>query len=239
MDYSKLSDDWLTEGLIDLEYKKYKLLAFINSVDNRYKDRRLYPPFSDVIFHYKNLIQFQKSNETLINDFPKELKKVDLEKLALNYEKKFDNPEFMEEINRIIDFALPQLTSKIQEGKELYDEIEDGLKIEPIGLCPLNQNEGYILLNPNNDRYIHVFEYNVTLFKSANAKYRGIHTQYLEKVRKSISNTFESIKLNLIKQYKKLPNPATFIIESRRNASLEDTLLPISKRLLVQRISGS
>lgn len=237
-EYVRLSDDWLTEGLIDLEYKKYKLLAFLQNVDERFKSKSLYPPFADVIFHYRNLLKFRESNETLVRNFPKQLKRVDLNKLALEYEKSFNDPEFMEELNRIIEFALPQFSDKMREGKEIYDEIEGQIKFEPIGLCPINQNEGYLLLNTSEDRFIHVFEYQITLFKSANAKYRGINTTYLEKVRKSISNTFESVKLGLIKRYRKLPNPATFIVDSKVPAPMEETLLPISKRLLIQRISA-
>jgi hypothetical protein len=237
-EYVRLSDDWLTEGLIDLEYKKYKLLAFLQNVDERFMNRSLYPPFSDVIFHYKNLLRFRDSNDTLIRNFPRKIKSIDLNKLALEYEKSFDDPEFMEELNRIIEFALPQLSAKMKAGKEIYDEIEDQIKLEPIGLCPINQSEGYLLLNTSQDRFMHVFEYQITIFKSANAKYRGINTTYLEKVRKSISKTFEAVKIDLIKRYKKLPNPATFIVESGIPAPMNETLLPISKRMLIQRISA-
>jgi hypothetical protein len=236
--YSRLSDDWLTEGLIDVEFKKYKLLAFLQSVDKRFNDKRLYPPFSDLIFHYKNLLHFQESKETFIRNLPKTLKEIDLVKLKLEYEQKFENPEFMNDLNRIIEFALPKIGEKINTGKSLYDEVENGLKIEPIGLRPLNQNEGYLIYSIAGDSYAHIFEYNLTLFKTADSKYRAIHTNYLQKIRKSISNTFESIKLSLIKKYKKLPNPATFVVESQINSSMEETLLPISKRLLVQMISN-
>lgn len=235
--YISLSDDWLTEGHIDLEYKKYILLSYLKSVEERFKHRKLYPPFADIIFHYKNLLMFQEKNETLLRNFPKNIKSVDLNKLALQYEKKFDDPEFMQELQKIIDFSMPMFTEKIQNGKELYDEIERHIKIEPIGLCPINQGEGYLLVNIAGDSHVHVFEYQISIFNSADAKYRGIHTNYLERIRKSISNTFESIKMNLIKRYKKLPNPATFIVDSAIHTPMEETLMPISKRLLIQRIS--
>ncbi len=236
--YISLSDDWLTEGLIDLEFKKYKLLAYLQSVDERFKQRSLYPPLSDVIFHYKNLLKFKENNEILVKNFPKNISSLDLQKLVLQYERKFENSEFMEDLQRIVEFAEPKFTNKIKEGKELYDEIENHIKIEPIGLCPINQTEGYLLINIANDSHVHVFEYQITIFKSAESKFRGVHTFYLKKMRKSISNTFESIKMGLIKQYKKLPNPATFIVDSKEYAPLDETLLPISKRLLVQKISS-
>lgn len=236
--YISLSDDWLTEGLVDLEFKQYKLLAYLQSVDEKFKSKRLYPPFADIIFHYKNLLKFKENNETLIRNFPKNVSALDLKRLALQYESKFEDPEFMEELKKIVEFAEPKLGNKIREGKELYDEIESQILIEPIGLCPINQNEGYFLVNIANDPNVHVFEYQISIFDSADSKYRGIHTNYLQRIKKSISNTFESIKMGLIREYKKLPNPATFIIDSKAYAPLNETLLPISKRLLVQKISA-
>ncbi len=237
-DYFKLSDDWLTEGLIDLEYKKYSLLSYLQGVDKRFDKLSLYPPFSDILFHYGNLLKFKENNSILLQNFPKTLSSVDLGKLRLFYERKFEDPDFMEELKKIIDFALPALSKKIQTGKDIYDKIEDSIVLEPVGICPLNQNEGYLLINVANDKYVHVFEYQVSFFNTADSEYRGIHTKFLDKMRRSISNTFESIKLALIKKHKKLPNPATFLVAAKTKSPLEETLLPISKRMLIQKLSA-
>jgi hypothetical protein len=47
-------------------------------------------------------------------------------------------------------------------------------------------------------------------------------------------NTFENIKLDLVKRYKHLPNPATYLVESKYVLPLEETLLPIAKKKVVE-----
>ncbi|PIQ20585.1 MAG: hypothetical protein COW65_14085 [Cytophagales bacterium CG18_big_fil_WC_8_21_14_2_50_42_9] len=48
--------NWLTDGLIDFEYKKYQLLAYLKGVQCEFKKKRLYPIFSDVMMHYQNIL---------------------------------------------------------------------------------------------------------------------------------------------------------------------------------------
>jgi hypothetical protein len=48
----KLEEDWLTKGLIDFEYKKYILLDYLQHIKEQFKERRLYPFLSDLVFHY-------------------------------------------------------------------------------------------------------------------------------------------------------------------------------------------
>jgi len=41
----KLPTNWLTDGLINFEYKKYLLLAYLKSVEEEFESKRLYPFF--------------------------------------------------------------------------------------------------------------------------------------------------------------------------------------------------
>ena len=56
----KLEKDWLTSGLIDFEYKKYILLAYLQEVKGNFDSNKLYPHLSDLIFHYQNLLDLKK-----------------------------------------------------------------------------------------------------------------------------------------------------------------------------------
>jgi hypothetical protein len=51
----KLSKDWLTQGLIDFEYKKYLLMAYLQTVKSSFGKVELYPFLADLVFHYRNL----------------------------------------------------------------------------------------------------------------------------------------------------------------------------------------
>lgn len=235
---NELNKNWITEGLIDFEYKKYLLLAYLQHVNASFNEKKLYPYLSDLLFHYNNLVLIRQNKTVLHENFPKQLSKADFDKLQVIYEAIVNDDKIMQEIEDILSYSIPKFKDQLMTGKEIYDEVEQNISISPIGLSPLYSDEGYLLINVQNRKETRVFEYQVTIFENADEKFRGVHTNYLETFTRSISNTFESFKLELIKKYIKLPNPATFLIDSKVDCPFNETLLPIAKRLLVKHISA-
>ena len=229
-----LSTNWITEKIIDFEYKKYLLLAYLQEVNNTFTETKLYPVLSDLISHYRNVMSLKENKQILSNSFPERIKSADIANLKLFFEKIMEDDSVMKEIEQIIEYSIPQFEYYLSEGRKIYDFIEGKLYLSPIGLTPLHPSEGYLLLQNGNSKGTNVYEYQITIFNSADAKYRGIHTQFVTSYQKSISNTYESIKTDLIKHYKKLPNPATYLIETEMTLPLEETLVPIAKRRLVK-----
>lgn len=236
----KLNKNWITEGLIDFEYKKYILLGYLKNVAKQFKSQKLYPHLSDLIAHYHNLYALKKNKESTLERFPKELKKLDFKNLSTEFTSKMPNQsEVLEEIDSILRFALPQLQHYLEEGKDIYELIEEKIHIEPVGIKPIDARFGYILLRSDKRLYTRVFEYQITLFENAKEKYRGIKTTYLTSYKNSFMNTLGNIKIDLVKKYKKLPNPSTYLIYSELDVPLKETLLPIAKRSLVRYISNA
>lgn len=177
-----------------------------------------------------------KENKQLIHEnFPKEITRADFEKLKIIYKAIVEDDKIMSEIEDILSFSIPKVKEQLIEGKDIYEEIECHISIAPVGISPLYPDEGYLLFYMN-QRETRVYEYQITIFESAEEKYRGIHTVFLETFTKGVGVTFESIKLDLVKRYKKLPNPATYLVDSKIIAPFEESLLPIAKRLLVKTI---
>jgi hypothetical protein len=232
----ELNKNWLTEGLIDFEYKKYVLLGYLKNVRDNFSEKKLYPTLSDLLFHYKNLLSIKDNKKLLRENFPKQISKADFEKLQLIYDEIVNDDKVMQEIEDILTFSLPKVQEHLAEGKDLYENIEEKMSVSPVGVSPLYPDEGYMFIYIQNNREAQVFEYQMTLFQSADEKYRGIHTQYIESVTKNLFTTFESLKMDLIKKYRKLPNPATFLIDSKVECPFNETLLPIAKRMLVKHI---
>jgi hypothetical protein len=163
---NKLSENWLTENLIDLEYKQYILLAYLEDVDQQFKQQLLYPSLAELIGHYRKLRLIKDSTEQLYQSFPGQLTGLDFERFKLSYRSVVENDQLMEELERIISFSLPKLEIQLNIGKSVYEKIAHQLKIEPIGLVPLRQNEGYIMLKINQPSEIRVFEYSVSVFEN-------------------------------------------------------------------------
>ncbi len=232
-----LKHDWLTEGLIDYEYKKYILLAYLKDIKKRFDQTKLYPFMADLVFHYRNILKVKESKELLYENFPETLSKADFKKLQLTYNKVVNDDAVMKELEDIIAFALPKIKSTLEAGKEIYEFVEENIEISPVGLSPIYEQEGYLLINQDNERDVSVYRYQLTLFEHAAEKYRSMSTEFLKNDFKDISRTFESIKVDLTRQFTELPNPATFLAVSKLKFPIVETLLPVAKRMLVRNLS--
>jgi hypothetical protein len=126
----------------------------------------------------------------------------------------------------------------LEEVKELYDWIESSLSIKTVGVQPLQPIAGFLFLRNGDEAEARVFRYNLTIFERSNEKYRGISTTLLHTVPLGITNSYEHIKHRLINIHKLLTPPAVYAVESEMRLPFEETLLPIAKRLLVQRLSS-
>ena len=82
----QLSETWFVEGNIDFESKKYTILAYLQRVNSHFKQNKLYPELSDIIFHYNNIISFKNNKKYLQQQFPKRLTGVQIQKLEMLYE---------------------------------------------------------------------------------------------------------------------------------------------------------
>ncbi len=234
-----LHENWLTEGLIDFEYKKYIVLAYLKSVKSEFEQYKLYPVFNDLIFHFQNLLKIRDHKAIMYESFPKEISRADFEKLQISYTKIVEDTEMMKELEDIIHFALPKFKGLLESGKELYELIEESIEISPVGLTSLYKDEGYLMVNEYMLPDTKIFQYRITVFTNASENYRAIHTTFLESIKKGIGQTYENMKIELIRRYKHLPNPATFLLNSHIPCPLEEALLPVAKRVLVRQLAAA
>ena len=115
-----LSKTWLTEKHIDFEYKRYLLLAYLQSVNENFKEHRLYPFLSDLIGHYRDLLGLRDGKKNLSENFPGAAKSADMENFRIVYEKIIRDDELMREIEAIIEFSIPQMEQHLKTGKKIY-----------------------------------------------------------------------------------------------------------------------
>ena len=231
-----LSETWFAEGYIDFELKKYTLLAYLQQVNKYFNENKLYPQLADVIFHYNNLVAFRENKKFLQEHFPKKLTGIQLEKLQFLYEQMVEDNELMKELEEIINYSTTTIKRTIKSGTEIYEFIEHKLSITPVGLVPLDTNEGYFFLS-SGKKNTKVYYYRLSFFEKHDEKYRSIKTLYIDNLRRSMSNTYENIKADLIRHRNELPNPAVYAVEIDLSFPYNETLLPIAKRSLVKYIS--
>jgi hypothetical protein len=232
-----LQKDWLTQGLIDFEYKKYVLLAYLNTVKHSFDRVELYPFLSDLVFHYRNLAAI-KENKTLIREsFPKEISLEEFKRLELSYTKMVEDDAMMRELESIIEFAIPQLKNSLQEGSGIYELVESKCEINPVGVTPLYAKEGYLFVTQPPEKETSVYRYQVSIFEQSHEQLRSLNTEFIECIPTTLTNTYENIKLELVRRYREMPNPATYLILSKMKFPFTETLMPVAKRLFVKHIS--
>ena len=234
-----LSETWFAEGYIDFELKKYTLLAYLQEINHGFRENKLYPQLGDIIFHYNNMVSFRDNKKLLQDQFPKRLTGILLEKLTLLYEQVIEDDELMKELEEIIHYATGKMQKTISSGTEIYEFVEEKIIIVPVGLVPLDNTEGYFFLNNGNEKDTLVFRYRLTIFEKHDEKYRGIKTDFIDSWYRSITSTYEHIKMDLIRKKSDLPNPAVYAIETSLRFPVEETLLPVAKRYLVKFISSA
>jgi hypothetical protein len=232
-----LSETWFAEGYIDFELKKYVLLAYLKEINKYFNENKLYPPLAELIFHYNNIVAFRENKRFLQEQFPKKLTGIQMEKLQMLYEQMIADDELMQELENIINYSANKMKNTISSGTEIYEYVEEKMTITPVGIIPLDVQEGYFFLSAGRTHSTRVYQYRLSFFEKYEEKYRSIKTVYLQALQRSLINTYENIKRELIKTRTEIPNPAVYSIETELSFPVEETLLPVAKRTLVKYIS--
>lgn len=228
----QLSTNWLTEGHIDFEYKKYQLLAYFQQVQKRFSADRLYPSMSQLVEHYQSLMRFRSQRNQMATALPKELKGLDFKRLSLEYDTNFEEHVFFRALEQIMDFAIPKFEASLEEGRDRYDTIEDSLKIFPVGLLSIYKDDGFFILNQ--DRKSFVFRYEMKSVEIAEEKHKSLSTSYIGNYTMDYSTTLNSIRKDLIAEYNEYDNPATYVIETNKQVPIKETFLPVAKRSFIK-----
>ncbi|GAB3995415.1 hypothetical protein GCM10028807_35490 [Spirosoma daeguense] len=230
----KLQPDWFTQNWLDAEYQKYVVMAYLQAVQKNFTEHKLCPDLPELRDHYDAGIRFSRGKGTLNAAFPKRIKRISGQPPQIEYTSEVNEASFMAEIDAIIGFALPRFQKMLTEGQQRWSDIAQSLKLAPIGVMPLRPQEGYLLLHVTNQSETQIYQFRITLYSEQEPGGRMVQLQFVEAVRKGLANTFENIKLDLIRRYRHLPNPATYMLESNHTYPVQETLLPIARQLLVQ-----
>ena len=145
-----LHPNWFFENRPDFEYKKYVLLAYLQSVQQDFTQIKLYPALADLLSHYRNLVLFKQNKEQLFRSFPQGLIGFDATRFQFIFNSTLHDDALMQHLEEVIDFSLPVMKKHIEEGKEIYEFIEQEIALIPVGVLPVYRKEGYLFFNQHN-----------------------------------------------------------------------------------------
>jgi hypothetical protein len=214
--------NWISSAWVDLEYKRYMFLAYLQKVEQKFRQSKVYPYLSVMRSEHENLIHLKEQIELF-----------SLQHQMVSGEEHVQLSNEIETLIKISDFALPRLSDSIQSGEEIEQLVLNELEFKPVGLLPVNRSEGYLIFRHDALARIYRFQ----LRRIAPSQDNETHSHHLKTwyVKHSSTGKYrnsEDLKYELIKTHRDLPNPATYSIYSNLELPYTETLVPIGRKLL-------
>ena len=234
---SRLNLNLFTKVSDDIEKRQYVVLAELKKISTEFQYYKVYPHLSMLIDIRRTLQNVIDRLADLRNKFPKRISKIDWVNRTIEHEVVFVDGTDLKAVEDLIRWALPKMDKVIHEGIAIHDYVEKELSVEHVGILPNYKDEGYFFVPDNEEAKLLLFQYEVSIFQSAKDQYRSLKTEFLkalEQGRALLSPN--SIKLDLINEYKELPNPATYSFQTELNFPFNETVFPVVKRKLIKQL---
>jgi len=234
---TKLNLNLFTKVQDDLEKRQYIILAELKKISTEFQFYKIYPHLSRLVELHRTLKDVTARLSDLRDKFPKRISKIDWVNRAIEHEVVFVDGTDLQNVESLIQWALPEIERTIHEGVTIHEFVSEKLSVEHVGIVPNYMDEGYFFLPDNQKRKLNLFRFEISIFQSAEDQYRSLKTTFLKSLKKNRAEfSPNSLKLRLIREQKELPNPATFSFHTELDFSFKQTILPVAKRKLMQKI---
>lgn len=222
----------------DFETAQYQVLGGLQTFRHAFANNHIYPYLGGLVKLYHTLHSIVGQIDDLRDAAPAQLTGIDLEAGALHYERGELSDDQIAFVEDLIRWALPHLQQAIEEGRTIYEFVEEHLELEEVGIVPSYLEEGYLFVPDRQTSSLHVLQYSLSVFTDAGERYRSLKTVHVKSVfRRNITPSPQSLKLELLSEKRDLPNPATYAFESELDFPFDTTMLPVAKRKLIRYLS--
>ncbi len=224
----------------DVELSKYRVLAILKKYTNALHKNRLYPALAELI-SIKNELELLVEQMSLFDaEFVLNLNFSDFteEDNSLWEPTEYDETD-LQRVFEFITWALPEIKNAIEEGKAIFDFVDENIEISEVGVMPLYKNDGYFFISDIKNKLMKVYRYEMTLFSTEENPLRTLKSKLVDLIS---SNAPEAqspydLKHSLLEKYPDLPNPATYCFETSLDFPFVETILPVAKRKLVRTLA--
>jgi|TARA_B100001093_G_C26847177_1_gene1023398 hypothetical protein len=234
----ELPSDWLTGGVLDAEYKRYILLAWLKHVERDFRKVKIYPGLGNLVEQHRALQSFQTDQKHWHQKLRGSLKGLNFASRRMIYEHFTAHPELQSYLDEVLNFAIPQIEKAIANGRNLYEIVEDHLYLEPLGIQPLYRDEGYLFVYDESLKTVNNYRFSKSNIIIDDEPHVRLKTHPVERVKKSLNETFEHMKVRLTKEFPDWPNPAVFLARMSYTFPLREAALPVAKKRLMQALQN-
>ena len=219
----------------DYEGAQYRVLGELQRVRQAFSRNIIYPYLGDLIKLFSSLTTVMRQLEGFREILPGTIKGFDPDTLKLVYEKPSLQPGHIEPVEDLIRWTLPYLQAAIDEGRTVFEFVEEHLHMEEVGIVPSYVEEGYLMLPDPQKKHLHVLQYTLSVFTHADERFRSLKTAYIKSIpQRGVYASPQSLKLELVAEKRDMPNPATYFFSTDLDFPFEHTVLPVAKRKLMR-----
>ena len=220
---------WLTEGPVDYELKRYKMLAILKRLEGDLALNRVWPVIEEVEEQLDNLYKTKYEIEVK-SEANKVAKDIDFINFEIIYEDmQNESTRDCEIVDTIVDDAIVEFGDMYMEARTAWREIEKHITLTWIPQKPSRLNEGYIIVNHDGICYAYTF---IKPSKMQNS-WRSLKLEYFDEF--DFSNT------NIVKFYDDRQDEEESLMFCRLDTKvnglpLKEAVLPIARSVLFSRI---
>ena len=235
----KLNLESILAGSGDTELNQYCILQALKERREQFSRNRLYPWLGELVQLAGDLQDLRQRRDGMVQQMPQRLREVDIENMQLVYEPVgSETPEFSKVMD-LVAWVLPRVEQVVEEGIRIYEFVDQHVSIDEVGIVPAYRQEGYWFVPDLKAGFVHLLRYEVSIFSASKERYRSLKTTLLGLIQEgAVRRSSESLKLELIRRFRDLPNPATYRCEVDIDFPFAETLLPVAKRKLMAHLAS-
>ena len=230
-----LTLDLFLPAAADAESAQYRILSGLKEIREAFKRNSIYPYLGHLIKLHQTVAGLVDGMDDFRDALPARLAAIDLQSQVVVYEHQELNDDQLAAVESLMRWALPMIQEAIEEGRTIFEFVDDNMTLSEVGIIPPYVKEGYILVPDRQMKKLHVLRYELSVLVGVEERFQTLRTTRIKTLpRKAIQPSPASIKLDLVTENRDLPNPATYHFETDLEFPFSDTLLPVAKRKLMR-----
>jgi len=234
-----LTLELFTGAVDDVERTQYQVLAGLQRAESAFDEQEVYPYLGRLVKLHGALVTVLERTEEFRSPETGRITGIDWEEESITYEWPELEGTEMTVVEDLIRWALPKIRSTIEEGRAVYEHVEENTELETVGIFPSYIQEGYLMVPDRANEILHVLRYEFSTLHEEGETHRALRTVHCKAVEEEgVDVPPSSIKLDLLEERRDLPKPATYFSRTNLEVPYEETLLPVVKRRLIHRLAA-
>lgn len=210
----------------DPERSRYLLLNKFKFCQKELNETRLYPTYQMLINLYSQLTDIMSNHNRIFN---KEYTDAITEQESEEKHMLINNE--IEKSFELMHWSFAHLNRLLENGKAIYDFVDESITIESIGIYSKYNTDGYFILPDNRERVLRILKYSRNLYKILKTKEVANRRMTLITIPNTVLKN-EMISDDII-------NQIIYMLDTELNFSYSHTILPVAKRKFLGFLEGN